>query len=66
MSQCRIRVRGSLKKSWRMEGVIWSTERSEEDWNLGDSGWGCSKEDENSGSLKWSRSSKEGIVESEE
>lgn len=66
MSQYRIRVRGSLKKSRRMEGVIWSTERSEEDWNLGDSRWGCSKEDEDSRSLKWSRSSKEGIVESEE
>lgn len=57
MSRYRIRVRGSLKKSWRMERVIWSTEGSEEDWNLGDSGWGCSKEDEDSGSLKWSRSS---------
>lgn len=35
MGQDRIRVPGSLKRSWRTEGVIWNTERSEEDWNCG-------------------------------
>lgn len=50
--QHRVRVRGKLKRSSRVEGALWGAGRSEEDWNCGSRGLGSSRGDGDSGSLE--------------